>query len=52
MLTGDLVYGKKWLAIDACSNYAIMELMSSRVYAVHLDKCQTKEEILERMRRL
>lgn len=49
MLTGDLVYGKKWLAIDACSNYGTMELMGGRIYLVNLDKCQTNEEILERM---
>lgn len=49
MLTGDLVYGKKWLAIDACSNYGTMEHMGGRIYLVNLDKCQTNEEILERM---
>lgn len=49
MLTGDLVYGKKWLAIDACSNYEIMEHMASRVYLVNLDKCHTTEEIYGRM---
>lgn len=49
MLTGDLVYGKKWLAIDACCNYTIMDHMDGRVYLVTLDKCHTDEDILERM---
>lgn len=47
MLNGDLVYGKKWLAIDACSNYEIMEHMGSEIYLVKLDKCHTEEDVYD-----
>lgn len=47
MLTGDLVYGKKWLAIDACSNYDTMVNMGSEIYLVKLDKCHKEEDIYD-----
>lgn len=49
MLTGNLQFGKKWLIIDACSNYEVMQKMGMKVFYINLSNCRTKEAILEQM---
>lgn len=48
ILNGSLQYGKKWLAIDACSNYHVMSAMGN-VFYINLSNCHTQEAILEQM---
>lgn len=49
ILIGNLQFGKKWLAIDACSNYQVMRAMGTNVFYINLSNCHTKEAILEQM---
>lgn len=49
ILNGNLQFGKKWLAIDACSNYQVMRAMGNNVFYINLSNCHTKEAILEQM---
>lgn len=49
ILNGNLQFGKKWLAIDACSNYQVMRTMGTNVFYINLSNCNTKEAILEQM---
>lgn len=49
ILNGNLQFGKKWLAIDACSNYRVMRAMGNNVFYINLSNCHTKEAILEQM---
>lgn len=47
VLNGNLVYGKQWLAIDACCNYTIMQQMGFNVFFLNLSNCETKEDIYD-----
>lgn len=51
VIQGNLVYGKRWLAVDACSSAAVMDNMDNNIYWLNLTKCNTKEEILEQLER-
>lgn len=47
VIQGNLVFGKQWLAIDACSNYEIMKRMDFNIFLINVSKCKTKEAVLE-----
>lgn len=49
IVNGNLQFGKKWMAIDACSTYEVMQTMGTNVFYINLNRCRTKEAILEQM---
>lgn len=50
VLTGNLSYGKKWLALDACGHYEVMERMNFNIFVLDLRDCNDNEKILESMK--
>lgn len=49
---GNLLFGKRWLALDACNNYLIMEKMNFNIFWLNVSKCVNDEMILEKLQRL
>lgn len=50
VLTGNLSYGKKWLALGACVHYEVMERMNFNIFFLDLRDSIDNERILESMK--
>lgn len=48
---GNLGYGKRYLVLDACSNYAVMKRMDFQIFLLNVSKCKTIETVLSRLQR-
>lgn len=51
VLTGNLSYGKKWLALDASGHYEVMERMNFNIFVLDLRDCVDNGKILDKMKR-
>lgn len=49
VLFGDLGCGKKWLAMDVCKDYGVLEAMDFEVHWIDMKGCSSKEDDLNKL---
>ncbi|XP_055383410.1 uncharacterized protein LOC129613396 isoform X2 [Condylostylus longicornis] len=49
---GELGFGKKWLALDACCDFATMKKFGFKVYWIDVHNCNSRERDLEKLQQL
>ncbi|XP_054088757.1 uncharacterized protein LOC105216922 isoform X1 [Zeugodacus cucurbitae] len=52
ILTSDFGYGKKWLAIDVCTDFDVAQSMNFRIYWIDMGECTNALEDLRMLRYL
>ncbi|XP_054089999.1 uncharacterized protein LOC105216935 [Zeugodacus cucurbitae] len=52
ILTSDFGYGKKWLAIDVCTDFEVAQAMNFRIFWIDLGECTNALEDLRMLRYL
>lgn len=48
---GNLGYGKRFLVLDACSNFAVMKRMDFNIFWINVSKCKTPETVFPKLQR-
>lgn len=49
---GSLAFGKRWVAMDACCNYRVMNEMCGQIFWINCSKCKTPEAIFQSLEAL
>ncbi|CAD7089326.1 unnamed protein product [Hermetia illucens] len=52
VIYGELGYGKKWLALDACCDYSVIKAMDYKIFWLDVHNCNSQEKDLEKLQRL
>lgn len=52
IIRGKMGFGKSWLAIDACMDYAVIRSTDYQIFWLNVTKCDTAEGILKEMQAL
>lgn len=51
VIYGELGYGKKWLALDACCDYSVIKAMDYKIFWLDVHNCNSQEKDLEKLQR-